>query len=112
MRKGWIPVLVVTALMVTASIALARGAPSEKVFTDQAIVSVDPPAVAGGSPMTVGFDVTQNYSTAVIRIGNAQPITVDTSTQVRQSTTVAEYGVTLGAYSARSGPSPDLVLLA
>lgn len=101
------PVLVALLVISLVSIALARAAPTkEKVITDQAIVSVQAaPVIASVPPMTVGYDVICNLSTA------RQSASVDTSTQLRLSATVDWRNLQLASYRARSGPQPAMVLL-
>ncbi|MEK6281845.1 MAG: hypothetical protein AABN95_15945 [Acidobacteriota bacterium] len=79
--------IVLVAMVI--SFALARGAPNENAFTDQATVSVDvSPTLASVPPMTVGYDVIQNISTpAAPHVANVQLAASDISAQVRQSTT-------------------------
>ena len=107
MRKLISFAIVAAFMLCMASIALARGAPSkEKAFSDQAIVSVRvAPAVANVPPMTTGFDVIQNMTTAYPRLANANNQDVDTSARGSRSTTVAERSYTGASYSARSGPN-------
>lgn len=98
--------------MVFASIALARGAPNENAFT-QAAVSVDAPVVANVPPMTVGYDVICNITTpAYSRFASVSQYISDISGETGLSTTVAERGFTSGRLTSRTGPQPDLVLLA
>lgn len=101
--KKLIPVFVVVAMLAMTSIALARGAPNEKTFTDQAIVSVDVSPVVANVPLMTGFDVIQNQNTAVIRAGNAQHY--KTKVETGLSTTGDEYAST-------SVRQPATVLLA
>lgn len=110
-----VSVFLAIVLMVSlASIALARGAPNENVFTDQAIVSVDVAPTVANVPVMTGFDVILNISSpAFSRLANVNK-TSDTSVERRQSTTVAERNSKSAAtsYSARSGPNNAMVLLA
>jgi hypothetical protein len=108
--KGLIPVLVVIAMLVFASIiAFARGAPNGQIHA-QATVTVEAPVVANVVPVMNGFDVIQNV-TAYSRLASVKEIT-DTSDATGLSTTGDERGLTSGFYLARSGPHPDTVLLA
>lgn len=101
--RGMLTAFVLMAFALSI-IALARGAPDKKTFTDQAIVSVSvAPTVANVPPMTNGFDVIQNYSTAYSRFASAS-VFADTSAVTGLSTT--------GDESRRSAPQPLVVLLA
>lgn len=100
--------IVAVFMLCMASITLARGAPSkEKAFSDQATVSVQVvPVVTSVPPMTTGFDVILNMSTATFSAGNARQITSDTSARGSRSTTGAEFSYSvMASYSARSGPN-------
>ncbi len=106
--------IVAVFLLCMATIALARGAPTkDKAFSDQAIVSVHvTPTVANVPPLTIGFDVILNMTTATFRAGNARHYASDTSAMREQSTTGDERARQSASYSARSGPSLSLVMLA
>ena len=110
-RKSLSLAIVAAFMLCMASIALARGAPTrEKAFSDQAIVSVHvAPTVANVPPMTTGFDVIQNITTAYPRLANVNNQDSDTSGTREQSTTVAERSYTGASYSARSGPNLAMV---
>jgi len=106
--KGWIPVLVVVAMLAMASIALARGAPQDT--NDRAIVSVAVAPDVVPVPQTTGFDVIQNVA-AYSRLASVNQLS-DTSGATGLSTTGDERGNVSGFNSNRSRSAPRIVLLA
>lgn len=105
-----VPMFVAIVLMVSlASVALARGAPTnENAFSDQSTVSVHVAPTVANVPIMTGFDVIENISTpAFPRFAIANQPAADTSGMREQSTTGDERSRQSAStsYTARSGPN-------
>jgi low affinity Fe/Cu permease len=85
--KSLVGFLLVFALVVmSVSVAVARGAPQQKAFAVEQVMTVEvAPTVASVPPMTVGFDVIQNISESKTLLNSR------IMERWRQSTTVDRY---------------------
>jgi hypothetical protein len=115
--RSFVSLAIVTVFVLCmATFALARGAPTrQKAFTAHAVVSAHvAPTVANVAPMTLGYDVIENMSTAYPRPRLASVNQyIATAERGSRSTTVAEHKIqSASTYClARSGPQPASVLL-
>jgi hypothetical protein len=106
LRKS-LSIFAMLAVMLVATIALARGAPPGKhAFTSQAVVAeLAPPIVASVPPLTTGYDVICNLSTRTDVIAGFDSYRyTDSSGATGLSTTVADRSTNV--------TQPAIVLLA